>query len=42
MPTPTAIYLDAIGEVLARAEDDPAFAAQMLMPPLGERNGAAK
>ena len=23
----------AIGEVLARAEDDPAFAAQMLMPP---------
>jgi aminopeptidase N len=26
-------YLTAIGEVLARAEDDPAFAAQMLMPP---------
>lgn len=26
-------YLSAIGEVLARAEDDPAFAAQMLMPP---------
>jgi aminopeptidase N len=26
-------YLAAIGEVLARAEDDPAFAAQMLMPP---------
>ncbi len=28
-----ADYLAAIGEVLARAEDDPAFAAQMLMPP---------
>ena len=26
-------YLTAIGNVLARAEDDPAFAAQMLMPP---------
>ncbi|HEX2760751.1 MAG TPA: DUF3458 domain-containing protein, partial [Rhizomicrobium sp.] len=26
-------YLAAIGNVLARAEDDPAFAAQMLMPP---------
>jgi aminopeptidase N len=26
-------YITAIGEVLARAEDDPAFAAQMLMPP---------
>jgi aminopeptidase N len=26
-------YVTAIGEVLARAEDDPAFAAQMLMPP---------
>ena len=26
-------YLTAIGAVLARAEDDPAFAAQMLMPP---------
>lgn len=28
-----ADYLAAIGNVLARAEDDPAFAAQMLMPP---------
>jgi aminopeptidase N len=28
-----ALYLDAIGEVLARAEEDPAFAAQMLLPP---------
>ncbi|HEY5238875.1 MAG TPA: aminopeptidase N [Rhizomicrobium sp.] len=28
------IYLDAIGEVLARAEDDRAFAAWMLIPPL--------
>jgi aminopeptidase N len=27
------LYLDAIGEVLARASEDPAFAAQMLMPP---------
>jgi aminopeptidase N len=26
-------YIAAIGDVLARAEDDPAFAAQMLMPP---------
>jgi aminopeptidase N len=26
-------YVAAIGDVLARAEDDPAFAAQMLMPP---------
>jgi aminopeptidase N len=26
-------YITAIGEVLARAEDDPAFAAQMLVPP---------
>jgi aminopeptidase N len=26
-------YIAAIGEVLARAEEDPAFAAQMLMPP---------
>ena len=31
MPTPTIIA--AIGDVLAEAEDDPAFAAQMLMPP---------
>jgi aminopeptidase N len=27
------LYLDAIGDVLADAENDPAFAAQMLMPP---------
>jgi aminopeptidase N len=26
-------YITAIGDVLARAEEDPAFAAQMLMPP---------
>jgi len=26
-------YIDALGQVLAEAEDDPAFAAQMLMPP---------
>ena len=32
MPDP--IYIAAIGEALARAEDDPAFAAQMLTPPL--------
>ena len=29
-----AVYIDAIGEVLARAEEDIAFTAQMLMPPL--------
>jgi len=29
----SAAYVAAIGEVLAQAEDDPAFAAQMLMPP---------
>ncbi len=32
-PKSDPIYLDAIGEVLARAEEDPAFAAQMLIPP---------
>jgi len=32
--TPDPIYLAAIGEALARAEEDPAFAAQMLTPPL--------
>jgi len=32
--TPDAVYIDAIGEVLARAEEDIAFTAQMLMPPL--------
>ena len=31
--TAIPIYLDAIGDVLADAESDPAFAAQMLMPP---------
>jgi aminopeptidase N len=31
---PDDIYLDAIGRVLAKAEDDVAFTAQMLMPPL--------
>jgi aminopeptidase N len=29
----SADYVAAIGDVLAKAEDDPAFAAQMLMPP---------
>jgi aminopeptidase N len=29
----SAAYVAAIGEVLRHAEDDPAFAAQMLMPP---------
>jgi len=33
-PKTDQIYLDAIADVLARAEDDPAFAAQMLVPPL--------
>jgi aminopeptidase N len=33
-PKADPIYLDAIGEVLARANDDHAFAAQMLVPPL--------
>jgi aminopeptidase N len=32
-PRADAIYVDAIGEVLARAEADHAFAAEMLMPP---------
>jgi aminopeptidase N len=31
---PDAIYMTAIGEVLARAEEDIAFTAQMLSPPL--------
>ena len=31
---PDAVYIDALGEVLARAEEDIAFTAQMLMPPL--------
>ena len=33
-PKTDQTYLDAIGEVLARADDDHAFAALMLMPPL--------
>ncbi|HUO92908.1 MAG TPA: aminopeptidase N [Rhizomicrobium sp.] len=33
-PEADGIYLEAIGDVLARAEDDPAFAALMLVPPL--------
>ena len=33
-PNADPIYLDAIGEVLQRADDDHAFAAQMLVPPL--------
>ncbi len=32
-PRADAIYVDAIGEVLARAEEDHAFAAEMLVPP---------
>ena len=34
VPATDTVYLEAIGEVLARAEDDPAFAALMLLPPL--------
>jgi aminopeptidase N len=33
-PKADPIYLDAIGEALLRADDDHAFAAQMLVPPL--------
>src|SRR6202012_208047 len=33
-PKADPIYLDAIGEVLVRADEDHAFAAQMLVPPL--------
>ena len=33
-PKPDPVYVSAIGEVLARAEEDIAFAAQMLVPPL--------
>ena len=33
-PTTDPIYLEAIGEVLSRADEDHAFAAQMLAPPL--------
>ena len=34
IPQADDIYLDAIGGALARADDDHAFAAQMLVPPL--------
>jgi aminopeptidase N len=40
-PRADAIYVDAIGEVLARAEEDHAFAAEMLTPP-GESELALK
>jgi aminopeptidase N len=32
-PRPDPVYVDAIGEVLAHANDDNAFAAEMLVPP---------
>lgn len=35
-------YIIAIGDVLARAEEDPAFAAQMLMPPTENELAAKK
>ena len=35
-------YIAAIGDVLARAEEDPAFAAQMLMPPTESELAARK
>ena len=35
-------YIAAIGHVLSRAEDDPAFAAQMLMPPTENELAAKK
>jgi aminopeptidase N len=41
-PRADKTYLEAIGEVLARAEDDPAFAALMLMPPLESELALAK
>jgi aminopeptidase N len=37
-----ADYIAAIGDVLARAEEDPAFAAQMLMPPTESELAAKK
>ncbi len=40
-PRADAIYVDAIGDVLARAEEDHAFAAEMLVPP-GEAELALK
>jgi aminopeptidase N len=42
LPAADKTYLDAIGEVLARAEHDPAFAALMLMPPLESELAMAK
>jgi aminopeptidase N len=33
-PKPDPVYRDALGDVLARAKEDPAFAALMLSPPL--------
>jgi aminopeptidase N len=41
-PQADKTYLDAIGEVLARAEDDPAFAALMLVPPFEGELALAK
>jgi aminopeptidase N len=38
----SADYIAAIGDVLARAEEDPAFAAQMLMPPTESELAAKK
>ena len=32
-PAPDSVYLEAIGQVLANADADPAFTAQMLIPP---------
>jgi aminopeptidase N len=42
IPEVDPIYVDAIGEVLMRAEEDPAFAAFMLMPPLESELAMAK
>jgi aminopeptidase N len=36
------LYLDALGDVLAEAENDPAFAAQMLLPPTESELAAAR
>ncbi|HKD23293.1 MAG TPA: DUF3458 domain-containing protein, partial [Rhizomicrobium sp.] len=41
-PKADPVYLDAIGDVLKEAEDDPAFAALMLMPPLESELAMAK
>ncbi len=40
-PRADAVYVDAVEDVLARAEEDPAFAAEMLAPP-GESELALK